>query len=73
MLEELLDGKSDVGRDLSEQRRGNVTASVERDCCAAPVCMPALAMRPALPKLCESEPLKDGHNLPRLQDRHVTH
>jgi hypothetical protein len=73
MLEELLDGKSDVGCDLSEQRRGDVTASVERDGRATAVCMPVLAMRTALPNLCESEPLKDGHNFPRLQDRHVAH
>jgi hypothetical protein len=61
MLEELLDGESNVGCDLSEQRRGDVTASVERDCSAAPICMPVLAMRAVLPDLCESGPLKDGY------------
>jgi hypothetical protein len=66
MLEEFLDGKPYVRCDLAEQRGGDITASMERHCGAAPICMPVLPMRAALPNLCESEPLENGYNFPAV-------
>jgi len=71
--EEFLDREADVASDLPQEGWGDISTCVERNCRAATVAMPVLFVGTALPNFDESKPLKEHHDLPRLQDRDRAH
>ncbi len=66
--DEFLDRETDVAGDLPQQGWGDVAAGVQRDRSAAPVRVPKLRVRAALPDLHEAAALQQSQHLARLQD-----
>lgn len=73
VLEELAHGEANVPRDAAQQDGRDVAPRMKGDGGRAPVRMAKLLVRPLLAHHFESEPLKNRGNLPRLQNRDVSH
>jgi hypothetical protein len=71
--QEVLNRHADVLGDLAQQRRRNVATLMKRHCCSAPIGMPKLSVRAALPNLDEPQRCKKCNDLARLEDGHCAH
>jgi hypothetical protein len=71
--EQLLDREPDVASNLTEQRRRDILALVERNRSSSTVGMPVLPVRSSLTRLNEPQPSEKGNHFPRLQDWDRSH
>jgi hypothetical protein len=65
---QLFHRQADIARDPPQQCWGNIAATVEWDSRAAAVCVPVLAMRPALPGFNEAQSFKQRRYLTWLEN-----
>ena len=73
MLQELSNGQPDVGGDLPEEDRRDVSAGVKRNCGRSSVRMAVLFVRTLLPRLRKAESLQDRCYFARFKDGNVPH
>jgi hypothetical protein len=66
MAEELLWRNRDIFDDLSQKRRRDIPACMERDGCPSSISVSELAVRAALTNLNKAEPLQRSNHLPSL-------
>jgi len=66
--EELFHSETNVLRNLSQQRGGDVTTGMKRNGRASAVGVSILPVRASLPDLGKTTGFEQGHNLPRLED-----
>src|SRR5450759_4375468 len=73
VLEQIIDGQTDVLGDLAQKNRREVAASVKRHRSRATIGVAKLLVRTALAHLGKTERQQNGNNLARLENRDARH